>query len=45
MEAEIGSRLSFCFIVEVLCDQVFAQLPGAGEALRHTAESVSAKLL
>ena len=45
MEAEIGSRLSFFFIIEVLCDQVFAQLPGAGEALRHTAESVSAKLL
>jgi len=45
MEAEIGSRLSFCFIVEVLCDQVFSLLPEAGESLRHTAQSVAAKLL
>jgi RpiR family transcriptional regulator, carbohydrate utilization regulator len=43
LESEIGSRLPFLFVVELLCSDVYRKLPGATAAIGKTSDSVSGK--
>ena len=43
LEAEIGTRLSFFFIIEALCESIYKESPYAVEIVEKTADSVSGK--
>ena len=45
LDAEIGSRLPFHFLVESLSERIFKDYAESGDALKKTAESVAGKLL
>jgi DNA-binding MurR/RpiR family transcriptional regulator len=43
-DGEIGSRLSFYFLIEALCERVFRDHAGSAEALKKTADSVAGRM-
>lgn len=45
LQAELGTKLPFYFLLELLCESLYEESKPAREALEHTSEAVSDKLL
>jgi DNA-binding MurR/RpiR family transcriptional regulator len=45
LQAELGTKLPFYFLLELLCESLYEASEPAREALEHTSEAVSDKLL
>lgn len=43
LEAEIGSRLPFFFLIEALCETIYNEVPDSNELIERTADGVSSK--